>query len=289
MEDRERLRQDREARLQRRKENKEFGNYQVGEKRPRTPKDRPVKKRRRIDDSEDAVSGDFEDGESELSEEASDAKGIELSGKLNLVYEEQHMSKRIDKVKMVLKGLWKLAYSREDDSQNLFLYQKIGIPIEEELIEEYFCDDLADRLQLSPEHYQQPQVAQAMSIELDTRDLLSIEKCLIDSQGLYTGFFIYEGRKVNEKFSLIMKKISWRERQEIYGDTRGQQPRQSVKLCGYGINDEMGPFLIEGLIEVFAQHKLKEKVMATQNMRRLKFAKFSMTKTYTSKSIESLV
>jgi hypothetical protein len=29
--------------------------------------------------------------------------------------------------------------------------------------------------------------------------------------------------------------------------------------------------------------------MATQNMRRLKFAKFSLTKTYTSKSIESLV
>jgi hypothetical protein len=29
--------------------------------------------------------------------------------------------------------------------------------------------------------------------------------------------------------------------------------------------------------------------MATQNMRRLKFAKFSLTKTYTNKSIESLV
>jgi hypothetical protein len=54
---------------------------------------------------------------------------------------------------MVLKGLWKLAQSKADDSQNLFLYQKIGIPIEEELIEEFFCDDLAERLQLSPEHY----------------------------------------------------------------------------------------------------------------------------------------
>lgn len=130
-----------------------------------------------------------------------------------------------------------------------------------------------------------------MSIELNVKDLASIEKCLIDSQGLYTGFFIYEGRKINEKFSLIQKKINWKERQELYGDerARGQQPRQSVKLCGYGMNDEMGPFLIEGLIEVFSQHKLKEKVMATQNMRRLKFAKFSLTKTYTNKSIESLV
>jgi hypothetical protein len=95
---------------------------------------------------------------------------------------------------------------------------------------------------------------QSMSIELNIKDLASVEKCLIDSQGLYTGFFIYEGRKVNEKFSLIQKKISWKERQELYGDERGrgQQPRQSVKICGYGMNDEMGPFLIEGLIEVFS-------------------------------------
>ena len=53
---------------------------------------------------------------------------------------------------------------------------------------------------------------QSMTIELDLKDLTSIEKCLIDSQGLYTGFFIYEGRKVNEKFSLIHKKLSWKER-----------------------------------------------------------------------------
>ncbi len=70
------------------------------------------------------------------------------------MYEEHsHISNRIQKVKMVLKGLWKLAQSKEDESQNLFLYQKIGIPIEEELIEEFFCEDLSDRLQLSPEHY----------------------------------------------------------------------------------------------------------------------------------------
>ena len=70
------------------------------------------------------------------------------------MYEEHsHISNRIEKVKMVLNGLWKLAQSKEDESQNLFLYQKIGIPIEEELIEEFFCEDLSDRLQLSPEHY----------------------------------------------------------------------------------------------------------------------------------------
>lgn len=86
-----------------------------------------------------------------------------------------------------------------------------------------------------------------MTIELDLKDIASIERCLIDSQGLYTGFFIYEGRKVHEKFSIIHKKLGWKERQEIYGDRQ----RISVKMCGYGTNDEMGAFLVEGYIEVF--------------------------------------
>lgn len=68
------------------------------------------------------MGSDLEEGESELSE-GEQENGIELSGKLNLVYEEHgHLANRIDKVKMVLKGLWKLAWSEEDDSQNLFLY-----------------------------------------------------------------------------------------------------------------------------------------------------------------------
>lgn len=153
--------------------------------------------------SNEIVSDDFEEGESELSEEENQ-NGIELAGKLNLVYEEhEHHANRILKVKMVLKGLWKLHWSKEEDSANLFLYQKIGIPVDEQLIEEYFCDDLADRIQLSAEYYSHPAREQSMSINLDLKDYMSIEKCLIDSQGLYTGFFIYEGRKINEKFSLI--------------------------------------------------------------------------------------
>lgn len=81
-----------------------------------------MRKRRRIEESEGEFD-DEEEGESEISENDAVEKGIELSGKLNLVYEEHgHVENRIDKVKMVLKGLWKLATSGEDDSQNLFLY-----------------------------------------------------------------------------------------------------------------------------------------------------------------------
>ena len=102
---------------------------------------------------------------------------------------------------------------------------------------------------------------QYVSIELNFKDLASIEKYLIDSKGLYRGFFIFEGRKFNEKISLINKKLSRKERQELYGNnsTRVQLPRQSVKLCGYGMNDEMGPFLFEGLIEIFSKQRLMKK------------------------------
>lgn len=122
--EKQRLREDREARLQRRKENKEDFSYgHIGEKRPRRQGDRAIRKRRRIDDSAEDSANDLEEEESELSEEGSTDKGIELSGKLNLVYEEHSQSSNIiEKVKIVLKGLWKLAQSQADDSQNLFLY-----------------------------------------------------------------------------------------------------------------------------------------------------------------------
>lgn len=40
---------------------------------------------------------------------------------------------------------------------------------------------------------------------LDINDSSSIEQCVIQIQGSYDGYFIYEDRKVGEKFSLILK------------------------------------------------------------------------------------
>jgi len=74
-----------------------------------------------------------------------------------------------------------------------------------------------------------------MSIQLDLTDKVCIERCLIDSQGLYTGFFVYNGKKINEKFSLIQKKMTMEDRYEIFGDNAGAtSQKQIVKLCGYG-------------------------------------------------------
>lgn len=94
---------------------------------------------------------------------------------------------------------------------------------------------------------------------------------------------MYDERRVNEKFSLILKKLSKREIQE-----RGLSSK-AVGICGYGQNDELGPFLLQGHIEVFSKHKLKEKQMATHNMKRLKFAKFELRKKYETQILEELV
>jgi hypothetical protein len=74
-------------------------------KRSRNAEDKPVRKRRRIDDSEDEASLE-EEGESEVSEQET---GIELTGKLNLVYEHPPQANSSDKIKVVFKGLWKMA------------------------------------------------------------------------------------------------------------------------------------------------------------------------------------
>ena len=76
---------------------------------------------------------------------------------------------------------------------------------------------------------------------------------------------MYDERKVQERFSIILlKKVT------------------GVTVVGYGHNDEMGSFILQGAIDLFPKQKLKEKVMSSETMRRLKMAKFSFNKTYVS-------
>lgn len=62
-----------------------------------------------------------------------------------------------------------------------------------------------------------------------------------------------------------------------------------IDVVGYGSNDEMGSFLLQGHIELFTSNKLREKEMANQSMKRLKLAKFALTKSYVSESLKQLV
>jgi len=73
----------------------------------------PGKKRRKENDDSygDYDENDEEDGESEMEENENEGDGINLGGKLNIVYEKTLTPENpylIDKVKMVLKGYWNL-------------------------------------------------------------------------------------------------------------------------------------------------------------------------------------
>lgn len=98
---------------------------------------------------------------------------------------------------------------------------------------------------------------------------------MIESQGCYQGYFAYDGRRVHEKFSILLRKAL-------------EQPSKanSIEVVGFGQNDEMGTFTLQGSIELFSTQKLKEKEMANQTMKRLKLAKFTLTKSYVTKTLK---
>jgi hypothetical protein len=89
------------------------------------------------DISEESFS-EGENGESEQSE-SKDGK-IDLSGKLNLVYDrvENQAQNLITRVKLCLKGSWKFQTEAELEKDKVFLYQKVSPVIDEDLLVAYF-------------------------------------------------------------------------------------------------------------------------------------------------------
>ena len=141
----EKNKRDREARLARREQQKD-GIY---EDDGLLFKPEVRKKKHRYDEDDESVDEEdfMEDGESEV-EEKEDENLIDLIGKLNIVYERPMVANSflVDRVKMVFKGLWKVQSEATPDAENLFLYQKVGLPKDEELLEEYFCTDRSVRV-----------------------------------------------------------------------------------------------------------------------------------------------
>jgi len=83
--------------------------------------------------------------ESEIEEDNHSESKIELIGKLNLVFDRVGDSNYIEKLKLVLKGVWKLStdaasVDAPEIQENIFLYQKVGRVTEQTLIESYFSD-----------------------------------------------------------------------------------------------------------------------------------------------------
>ena len=69
---------------------------------------------------------------------------------------------------------------------------------------------------------------------------------LFQSQGPYEGFFNYNGEQVSERFTLIMRKKSSQQLQQI----ATAKQNSKLSLLGYGENNAIGPFLLEGYCEV---------------------------------------
>jgi len=68
-----------------------------------------------------------------------------LIGKLNLVFDRVGDNHCIEKLKLVLKGVWKLqtdaaSVDAPEIQENIFLYQKVSRVTDEALLESYFAD-----------------------------------------------------------------------------------------------------------------------------------------------------
>lgn len=84
--------------------------------------------------------------------------------------------------------------------------------------------------------------------------------------------------ETSEKFTLIMNKQR--------SPTTGYVKKATYSLCGYGEND-MGPFTIEGQVNLVTQDKIFEKD-GLKNFKKMKVGKFELTKKYQKRVIEEL-
>lgn len=61
-----------------------------------------------------------------------------------------------------------------------------------------------------------------------------------------------------------------------------------MDFCGFGNNEDIGPFLLEGSTTFFSFDKLKEK-NGIQGFKKVKLAKIVIRKQYTNKILEELL
>ena len=173
----------------------------------------------------------------------------------------------ISNFNMVLKGTWSL---NSDENAEDFIYKRIGLPQNEDLLTKLYCEDPDDRLaipDLSLKDDFNPTVNQQL-----------IERFLT-AQGQFQGYFKYNGEETTEKFSFIFKKSR--------SATSGYVKKNTFEVGGYGEND-LGPFTLEGLITLIAPDKIQERE-GLKNIKKVKVAKFELKKTYKKQVLEELV
>lgn len=147
----------------------------------------------------------------------------------------------IGNLNMVLMGSWKMSTSAESED---FMYKLVDAPLNEELLVDLFCDKPSDRLQSQP-----------LPGNFNHSDRAHILSRFQSSQGLYKGYFKFNGVETTDRFSLII----WK---------KGAQ----YHIGGYGEN-EIGPFTVEGTVTLQGQDKIQERD-GMQALKKVKIATF---------------
>jgi hypothetical protein len=111
---------------------------------------------------------------------------------------------------------------------------------------------------------------------LDINSPESITHVLKSIQGLYSGYFVYEERRIKERFSIILR------------HARPTENRNGMVICGYGENDEMGNFLLNGSIKIMEGKITEKPLKKNSTTNRVKLARFNIVKTYVPKHLEEL-
>lgn len=113
-----------------------------------------------------------------------------------------------------VEGTWKLSV---DDEWSDFHYSRAKPTRKLRLMSDYFKVNMHEPSGVT---------------SLDIQDKHSLIRFAIELQGVYEGHFVYNGSKIKEKYSLMF--------------VPGEKPNAPFKAFGYGKNDSMGCFVLEG-------------------------------------------
>ncbi len=226
--------------------------------------DRNPRKRQRVQEDYD----EEESGEEQVEDEEVTSKEIELKGHVMMVFNrDEDEIECISSLNMIVKGKWNMGNKAQEED---FIYKRTDAPLNEELLNELFFEDQTDRIAL-------PDLT--TTFEFNTNDQKQVLERFHSAQGHYQGYFKLNEQEMIEKFSIIFGKAR--------SETTGYIKKSSYQLYGYGEND-LGPFTLEGTLNMSPLDKIQEKD-GLKTFKKIKFAEFTMNKTYQRMIIEDLV
>jgi hypothetical protein len=112
---------------------------QRSERRVQSKEFQKIRTKRPANQEYDEEDGSY-DSSVESLQKPKPAAGIDLGGKLNLVYEKTDTLNQVLNLNFLLKGNWNIQGLKNDNDQQSFIYQRLQPPQDEDLLSEYFCE-----------------------------------------------------------------------------------------------------------------------------------------------------